>query len=152
MLRSHPKLAQPWCSVWLYRAGASIGKFEWEHYEGRGFPRGTGITVEWQHYVNGEWDRAGPNSFYISRPSARRVGIHALEQPGVALARKQQDWGEMYDWDGKTPVVIEVDTTTPPEIRQVSVVACDPRSSIGESHFWAYDPDMKVIDERGVPK
>jgi hypothetical protein len=153
VLRSDPRLANWEYTVWLYGPSGSIGCFE-DYYFRRAVPRGTRVTLAWERYENeGNWtDDSPPDEFYLTESDT--AALKLVAQPGVAFASLRQSGieGPWFKWDGKTPVALDIDTTTPPELIHVFGVACmRGKGSVGHSeHVWAYPEDMTVIDERDV--
>jgi hypothetical protein len=151
VLRANPKLANREYTVWLYGPHGSIGCFEDWSFR-RAVPRGTRVTLTWEPYSNEEWNESlPPDEFYLTESLAgERGALHVATRPGVASRPARPGVGnEWFTWDGRTPVAIDIDTATTPEIADVFAVACRTGCSVGKSeHLWAYPPDMEIIDER----
>jgi hypothetical protein len=119
----------------------ALGFFDRDHAE-RAFPRGKRATLDWQLYAS-SMQGVTPTRFWVA--GDRPLGFRVVERPGVAEYRK--DDSSYYHWDGE-PVEVDIDAGSSPMLTRVLATAYSDTHPFGESHAWAYDPDMTIIDER----
>lgn len=126
----------------------SVGSLGWlVDDDSHAIPRGTSFAVRWAPSAPGTEARR-PDSFCFLKHDA---AFHVIERPGIERipGKRRFDCEPWFDWDGKTPIVVDIDRTTGPEISTFRLAAVSDGESVGISEWvWAYPPDMTVIDER----